>query len=183
MDTFQSRLFVKLATFIGIVIDDSAHGLNTTRPSALSWATQMAYILGDHSRLMDPWASKNANLIDDLEFANTPRWIDEGVLLVPFFFGFWFCSYRTVLTGNSSRNSSLLSFFLSFADSDSSTCSSLFCTFRFGSWKCEWLRMMTLPQFGRRPQANCEVSSGAMVRVISHRPPHGLALWQAAALM
>jgi CubicO group peptidase (beta-lactamase class C family) len=59
-----------LATSLGIVIDDFAHGRNTTLLpaglSTLSWKTKVADILPNDWQLMDPWASQKANLIDIL---------------------------------------------------------------------------------------------------------------------
>ncbi|KAI0286671.1 beta-lactamase/transpeptidase-like protein [Russula aff. rugulosa BPL654] len=57
-----------LATSIGIVMDDFAHGRNTTPLpaglSGLSWGDKVVDILGDDWKLMDPWASEKASLID-----------------------------------------------------------------------------------------------------------------------
>ena len=59
-----------LSASLGIVIDDFAHGRNTTPLpgglSSLTWKTKVADILPGDWRLMDPWASQKANLIDIL---------------------------------------------------------------------------------------------------------------------
>ena len=53
-----------------MVIEDFAHGRNTTPlPGGLSdltWKTKVADILPNVWKLMDPWASQKANLIDIL---------------------------------------------------------------------------------------------------------------------
>jgi hypothetical protein len=55
---------------MGILIDDFAHGRNSTplpaNLSSLTWKTKLAHILPDDWKLMDPWASQKANLIDIL---------------------------------------------------------------------------------------------------------------------
>ena len=55
---------------MGILIDDFAHGRNTTPLptglSTLTWKTKLADILPNDWDLMDPWASQKANLIDIL---------------------------------------------------------------------------------------------------------------------
>ena len=55
---------------MGIVIEDFAHGRNTTPLpaglSTLTWKTKVAHILPNEWQLMDPWASQKANLIDIL---------------------------------------------------------------------------------------------------------------------
>ncbi|KAF8495154.1 beta-lactamase/transpeptidase-like protein [Russula emetica] len=59
-----------LSASLGIVIDDFAHGRNTTSLpaglSTLTWKTKVADILLNDWELMDPWASQKANLIDIL---------------------------------------------------------------------------------------------------------------------
>jgi hypothetical protein len=59
-----------LSASLGIVINDYASGRNTTSlPSGLStltWKTKVADILPNDWKLMDPWASQKANLIDIL---------------------------------------------------------------------------------------------------------------------
>jgi CubicO group peptidase (beta-lactamase class C family) len=59
-----------LSASLGILIDDFAHGRNgTPLPAGLStltWQTKVASILPDAWKLMDPWASEKANLIDIL---------------------------------------------------------------------------------------------------------------------
>ena len=51
-------------------MDDFAHGRNKTPLpgglSRLTWKTKVADILPNDWRLMDPWASQKANLIDIL---------------------------------------------------------------------------------------------------------------------
>jgi hypothetical protein len=55
---------------LGILIDDFAHGRNSTPLpaglSTLTWQTKVANILPGAWKLMDPWASEKANLIDIL---------------------------------------------------------------------------------------------------------------------
>jgi len=59
-----------LSASLGILIDDFAHGRNSTPLpvgfSTLTWKTKVADILPDAWKLMDPWASEKANLIDIL---------------------------------------------------------------------------------------------------------------------
>jgi len=59
-----------LSASLGILIDDFAHGRNTTPLppglSTLTWDTKLAAILPDAWKLMDDWASQKANLIDIL---------------------------------------------------------------------------------------------------------------------
>ncbi|KAI0063209.1 beta-lactamase/transpeptidase-like protein [Artomyces pyxidatus] len=63
-----SKAFV--STAIGILIDDYAHGRNTTPLPAglkeLNWDTRLKDILPGEWELMDPWASEKANLVDIL---------------------------------------------------------------------------------------------------------------------
>jgi hypothetical protein len=51
-------------------MDDFEHGRNTTPLpaglSGLSWGSKVVDILGDDWKLMDPWATEKANLIDIL---------------------------------------------------------------------------------------------------------------------
>lgn len=55
---------------MGILIDDFAHGRNSTplpaNLSSLTWKTKLAHILPDDWKLIDPWANQKANLIDIL---------------------------------------------------------------------------------------------------------------------
>ena len=59
-----------LSASLGIVINDFACGRNTTPLpaglSTLTWKTKVTDILPNDWKLMDPWASEKANLIDIL---------------------------------------------------------------------------------------------------------------------
>ena len=68
-----------LSASLGIVIDDFACGRNTTPLpaglSTLNWKTKVADILPNDWKLMDPWASEKANLIDILtHVSGVERW-------------------------------------------------------------------------------------------------------------
>ena len=64
-----------LSASVGTVIEDFAHGRNTTPLpsglSSLSWKTKVADILPNEWQLMDPWASQKANLIDILSHVSS----------------------------------------------------------------------------------------------------------------